>query len=242
MDSNKSRNIEVSISQQQPVQISLVDKLGPIFSVVSIAMSSIAIAFSGYTFYHSELREGNIETLSPSRVAWVRLGKDEKLHGRGNSDALLVSFIIHNNGKKLRAIESVELILDDGNKEYQLKAVGQFEKLKDITYFTEKALEGRAGKDEKNNPIPDYHYALLTSLPIQGDEYYTANLLFLTKNESEGSNLLLDKSLQYQGKIQVNPFNQKSSDSKMICFQFVPGVILERVMVSTSEDLACESS
>ena len=241
MSSNNPRNIEVSISSQ-PVQVSLTDKLGTMFSILSIAMSSIAIAFSGYTFYHLELREGHLEIIPPSRVAWVRLGKNDQIHGRDKSDVLLVSFVIHNNGNKLRAIKSVELSLDHGSKQYQLKAIGKFEKLKDITYFTERALEGRVGKDEKGNPIPDYQYSLITSLPIEGNEYYTADLLFLIENESDNNFLLLDQNLQYTGKIRINSYLQKKKDDSITCFKFKPSIIYERVMVSTSQDLACKSS
>ena len=198
--------------------------------------------FSGYTFYHSELREGHLEVIPPSRVAWVRLGENDQIHGRNRSDVLLVSFVIHNNGNKLRAIESVTLTLDDGSKQYKLKAVGKFERLRDITYFTERALEGRVGVDDEGNPVPDYHYSLITSLPIEKNHYHTADLLFLIEDESDNNFLLLNNSLQYQGKIQINPFDQKPKDSPAVCFRFMPSIIYKRIMVSTSKNLACQSS
>ena len=240
----KSRNIDVSISQQ-PIQVSLKgekDKLGLLFSILSIAISTIAIALSGYSFYRSELREGYLEVIPPSRVAWIRLGENDQIHGRDRSDILLVSFVIHNNGNKLRGIESVTLTLNDGDKQYQLEAVGKFEKLRDITYFTEKALEGRVGVDDNGNPIPDYHYSLITSLPIEKNDYYIADLLFLIEDESDENFLLLDESLEYKGQIQVNPFDQKAKDSSAVCFRFTPSIIYQRVMVSTNQNITCQSS
>lgn len=239
MSFNKSDNIEISISEQ-PVMVALADKWGAMFSTLSLAMSIIAIAFSGFTFYHSELREGDLEVTPPSRVAWVRLGKKDKIHGK-DSDVLLVSFVIHNNGNKFRAIESVSLTLSDGNKKYKLKAVGKFEQLKDITYFTERALEGRVGEDEQGNPIPDYYYSLITSLPIERNEYYIADLLFLIE-DGPNKNFQLNKNLKYNGVLKINPFNQKDKDSYSTCFNFIPKTIQERVMISTSKNLSCRSS
>ena len=141
----------------------------------------------------------------------------------------------------MRAIKSVELTLNDGNRKYQLRAVGKFEKLKDITYFTERALEGRVEVDEEGNPIPDYHYSLITSLPIERNGYYNADLLFLIDNESKENFLLLDDTLEYTGIIQLNPFSQKTQDKSVVCFKFAPEIIMKRIMVSTSNIFACNS-
>ena len=238
---NKSRSLEVSLAQQ-PVQVSIADKKGPIMNILSLIGSVAAITVSVYTLYYSELREGHIEVISPSRVAWVRLGEGDQIHGRSRSDILLLSFVIYNNGNKLRAIESVDLSLTDGNNQYQLEAVGQFDRLKDITYFTDQALEGRLVEDERGNPIPDYHYSLITSLPIEGNVYYGANLLFLIKDESENNFLQLDDTVEYTGMIQVNPYNSTRRDQVSLCFKFLPNPIFGRVMVSTDNNISCESS
>lgn len=230
MNSNKSRDIEVSLLKQ-PIQVSLTDRGGFPFNLVGILISFVAFALSAYTFYHSELREGYIKLLSPSRVGWVR---PDYIHGRKNSDALVISFIIHNDGNKLKTIRSIKLTLfeeienlDNQNKKHELIAVGKFEKLKEITYFDEKSLEGRVNKDGQGNPIPDYHYFLLTSLPIQPNEYYNANLLFLIQNEDKykgrgDTYFALNESVTYKGKIIIEPFKDRKKDIKEICFKFTP--------------------
>lgn len=208
---------------------------------LSIFISLLALGFSIFTFRYLNLRAGNVEVKFPARVGWVVLQEGELIHGK-NSDILVVSFVIQNDGNILRGIESIELSLEELNtnspKSHKFRAQGQFEKLKDITYFTEASLEGRVGVDESGNPIPDYMYSLVTSISLDRNEYKSVSLLF--QSESEDDDFRFKDGQEYKATIDLIPFDQRRKDSTQECFRFDFSSGIPRVLVTSSYLRECQ--
>nr|AAK28575.1 hypothetical protein [uncultured bacterium] len=205
---------------------------------LSLGISFLALIISGITLYYSILRQGHLEVKFPARIGWVTLGTNEQIHGK-DSDVIILSFVVHNNGNSFRSISSMELSLqEEGNpsSSYTFRAHGQFSTLRDITYFTEKSLEGRVSQDESGNTVPDYNYSLITGIPLDKNEYKNLSLLFLNEENS----FEMKPSTEYQAKLVVYPFDERRQDKTEVCFTFSSTVLIPRTLVASSYLVSAE--
>jgi hypothetical protein len=201
-------------------------------SYLSLGISFLALIISGITLYQSILRQGYLEVKFPARIGWVKLETNEQVHGK-NSDVIILSFVVHNNGNSFRSIDSMELSLKEASnssKSYTFRAHGQFSALRDITYFTEKSLEGRVDQDESGNIVPDYNYSLITGIPLDKNEYKNLSLLFL----SEEDDFAMKPSTNYQARLVIYPFDERRQDKTEVCFTFSSTVLIPRTLVTSS--------
>ena len=187
--------------------------------VGSFLISITALLLSLYNFRLS-IRAGNLELQHPSRIGWAELWPGQTLHGK-QSDVLVLSFFIRNNGNAFRGIQNVKLFLheknDSSGNTFEFMAQGQFSALRDITYFTEQSLEGRLSTDEQGNPVPDYHYSLISGIALDRHEYQHHSLLFQIQGED---NFKLKKRGNYVGRLVIEPFNERDGDLTEVCFGF----------------------
>jgi hypothetical protein len=169
-------------------------------AVLSFMISLLALGFSVATWYLSELNPGNIKIYPPSRIGYARTSK--LIHGH-QGDKIVLSFVIHNDGNKIRAFKSSEMRLKklkSNQGDNLFVAVGRFEKLKDITKFTQADLETK------------YDYYLLTATPLGKKEYYSASFLYLHPS------FKLQEGSEYIGKVSISFFGEK--EEKEQCFRF----------------------
>lgn len=169
---------------------------------ISLVVSIIALAISGFNFYLS-VRPGKIRIYPPSRIGYARTTKPIHSHG---GDKIVISFVIHNDGNKTRAFLSSALqIKKVGEKQTAtFNAAGMFEQLKDITQFTEVNLE--------NND--KYRYYLITAIPLGKNEYYPASFLYLNKD------FKLENNTKYIAKQTVVFSDGSQSQTGEQCFKF----------------------
>ncbi|NCR25244.1 MAG: hypothetical protein GPJ25_01930 [Microcystis aeruginosa LE13-04] len=169
-------------------------------NLFSFFISLVALGFSVATWYFSELYLGDIKMYPPSRIGYVRTSKVISGH---HGDKILLSFVIYNDGNKIRAFQSSKLFLKIDQEKTPIStfaAAGRFEKLKDITKFTQADLETK------------YDYYLLTAIPLGKREYYSASFLYLHNS------FKLEEGTTYIGKVLISTFGEK--DKKEQCFRF----------------------
>jgi hypothetical protein len=174
-----------------------------LLDVLSFVISLLALGFSLATWYFSELNPGNIKIYPPSRIGYARTSK--LVHGH-QGDKIVLTFVIHNDGNKTRTFKSSKLFLKKIDPKIDQKeepistfdAAGRFEKLKDITKFTEADLESK------------YDYYLITAIPLGKNEYQSVTFLYL-------HNKLKLREGFYMGKVSVSFFGEKEKEE---CFSF----------------------
>ncbi|NJL47406.1 MAG: hypothetical protein HC929_07820 [Leptolyngbyaceae cyanobacterium SM2_5_2] len=162
----------------------------------------------------------------------MTLEPNEQIHGK-NSDVIILSFVVHNNGNDFRSVSSMELSLQEASNpssSYIFRAHGQFSALKDITYFTEKSLEGRVSQDESGDIVPDYNYSLIIGILLDKNEYKNLSLLFL----SEEGDFEMKPSTDYQAILVIYPFDERRQDKTEVCFTFSSTVLIPRTLVTSS--------
>ncbi|MGK7912323.1 MAG: hypothetical protein AB4050_12730 [Synechococcus sp.] len=162
--------------------------------------------------------QGMIKVFPPSRVAVI---SSEQFRLQGNdSDKLLLSFSVQNDGATLKSVKGSYLTIRDQNgKELDFFADAELDRIKDIR-ITESPLT-----DNSN-------YALISSTSIPPRSFYIANQIFFYGCDSgwhSGEKLdSLDCDTQpeifkfstgakYKGRLRIDAFSNKVRDA---CFNF----------------------
>lgn len=205
------------------------DKLKNIFNSNLFAniISLLAFGISLVVLYRTEFARGKVDVFSPSRIA-VASAQSIKLQGN-ESDKIILSFSIYNNGTTLKTIKRTTLTLIDKNQEEKIFfADAQLDKIRDIQI-------------DKSPLQENENYSLVTAISIPPKSHYIATQIFFYGCDrgwrSGGKNQFLNEydvqifnckgkpdsftlkpKFEYQARIRVDAFGEKSKDS---CFSFI---------------------
>lgn len=193
------------------------DRLSNLISIGALGVSLVSLGISSFALFRT-IERGIIDISPPSRVA-IASSREVALQGN-NSDKIFLSFSLYNNGATLKTIKSINLtVFDEDGEMIEFFADAQLDTIRDVE-ISEFPLQ------ENDN------YSLVTAISVLPRSHYIANQIFFytcdkdwhppekmqfLDCEGRPDSFRIEPGVEYQVKISVDAFRDKSRDS---CFSF----------------------